>query len=57
MSKRSQHFETVCPHRGADEEPYLLECYAVPTGKQLPTFRSNVMLHPQVEAGQDEEDP
>jgi len=40
MSKRRQHFETVGPHSGADEELSLLECSAVPTGKQLPTFEA-----------------
>ena len=57
MSKRRQHIETVGPHSGADEELSLLDCSAVPTGKQLPMFRSNAVLQLQVEAGQDEEEP
>lgn len=32
MSKRRQHFETLGPHSGADDELSLLECSAVPTG-------------------------
>ena len=57
MSERRQHFETVGSHSNANKVLSLLEYSAVPTGKQLPTYRSNVVLHLQVEAGQDEEDP
>jgi hypothetical protein len=46
MKKRRQHFDTMAPHSGANEELSLLECSAVPTGKQQATFLNNVVLHP-----------